>query len=74
MQDNNLNPDRLLTRSEVQTTFGLSQRFLEVAAVKGGGPPMTKIGRKVSYRVSDLRSWLDTKRVQSTSDAGGRHD
>ena len=73
MLDNSLNPDRLLSRSEVQSLINISQRYLELAAVKGGGPPMIKIGRKVSYRVSDLRSWLDSKRVQSTSDMGGQN-
>lgn len=62
MQDS-LNPDRLLTRSEVHTTFGLTQRYLEVAAVRGGGPPMVKIGRAVRYRVADLRDWIDARRV-----------
>lgn len=72
MQEN-LSPDRLLSRSEVQTAFGLSHRYLEVSAVKGGGPPMVKIGRTVRYRVSDLRSWIDTKLVTSTSDTGGQN-
>ncbi len=62
-----LNDDRLLSRSEVHTTFGLSQRYLEVAAVKGDGPPMIKIGRSVRYRVADLRQWIDAQRVGSTS-------
>ena len=59
--------DRLLSRSEVQTLFGLTQRFLEVAAVRGDGPPFIKIGRSVRYRVSDLRDWIEARRVTSTS-------
>lgn len=35
-----LNDDRLLSRSEVHSYFGLSQRFLEVSAVRGDGPPL----------------------------------
>lgn len=66
MQDS-LNPDRLLTRSEVHTAFGLTQRFLEVSAVRGDGPPMVKIGRSVRYRVADLRQWIEARRVNSTS-------
>lgn len=68
MQDT-LNPDLLLSRPEVQTIFGLSQRFLEVSAVRGGGPAMVKIGRSVRYRVSDLRNWIEAQRVHSTSEA-----
>lgn len=63
-----LNDDRLLNRSEVHTTFGLTQRYLEVAAVKGNGPPMIKIGRSVFYSVADLRKWIEAQRVSSTSE------
>lgn len=59
--------DRLLTRSEVHTYFGLTQRFLEVAAVKGNGPPFVKLGRAVRYRVGDVREWIEARKVGSTS-------
>ncbi len=62
-----LNDDRLLTRGEVQTHFGLSQRFLEVSAVRGDGPPYFRLGRNVRYRVADLRAWIDTRRVSDTA-------
>lgn len=58
-----LNDDRLLTRREVQTHFGLSQRYLEVTAMRGDGPPYFRIGRGVRYRVLDLRHWIESKRV-----------
>ena len=60
--------DRLLTRSEVHTHFGLTQRYLEVAAVRGDGPPMIKIGRSVRYRTGDLREWIKSHQVKSTSE------
>ena len=63
-----LNEDRLLSRGEVQNIFGISQRFLESAAVKGGGPAYCKIGRNVRYRVADLRQWIEAQRVNSTSE------
>lgn len=53
MTDIDLHPDRLLTRPEVVSHFGLSQRLLEVSAVRGDGPPMIKIGRSVRYNVAD---------------------
>lgn len=68
-----LSGERLLSRSEVVAVFGLTQRFLEVAAVAGNGPPMIKIGRSVRYRVSDLRAWIDARRVNSTSDTGANN-
>jgi predicted DNA-binding transcriptional regulator AlpA len=67
MQEQTLPTDRLLSRAEVEVNFGLSRRFLEVAAVRGDGPPMVKIGRSVRYRVADLRGWIEARRVNSTS-------
>lgn len=69
MQDQPLSADRLLSRAEVEVNFGLSRRFLEVSAVRGDGPPMVKIGRSVRYRVSDVRAWIEARRVNSTSQA-----
>ena len=65
--------DRLLTRAEVHTIFGLTQRFLEVSAVRGDGPPMVKIGRSVRYSVTDLRGWIEARRVNSTSEKVASH-
>lgn len=64
--------DRLLSRSEVHSHFGLTQRYLEVAAVKGNGPPFIKLGRSVRYRVGDLREWIEARRVASTSQEIGQ--
>ena len=66
-----LSPERLLTRKEVEQVFGYpSKRFLELAALRGDGPMMVRIGRSVRYRVSDLRSWIAAHQVASTSDIG----
>lgn len=66
-----LSPERLLTRKEVEQVFGYpSKRFLELAALRGDGPVMVRIGRSVRYRVSDLRSWIASHQVASTSDVG----
>lgn len=67
MQDVAVSPDRLLSRAEVEVSFGLSRRFLEVSAVRGDGPPMVKIGRSVRYRAGDVRGWIEARRVTSTS-------
>lgn len=55
--------DRLLDRSQVEERFGISKRFLEIAAVRGEGPPMIKIGRLARYRVADIRSWISAQRT-----------
>ncbi len=55
------NDSRLLTRDEVEETFGLSKRWLEVAAARGEGPPLVRISRRmVRYRVSDIERWIET--------------
>ncbi len=59
---------RLLDRRAVELHFGISKRFLEVAATRGDGPAMTRIGRSVRYRVGDVEDWIDSKRVASTAD------
>lgn len=58
-----LSADRLLSRNEVETAFGISKRFLEVSACRGDGPPMIKIGRLSRYRVKDVRDWIEANRV-----------
>ncbi len=59
--------ERLLTRREVEDRFGLSVRYLEVSAVRGDGPPMIRISRRmVRYRASDIEAWLSAKRVDQT--------
>lgn len=68
MQLETLSTDRLLSRIEVETLFGISKRFLEIAALRGDGPPMIKIGKRmVRYRVADLRAWLTKRTVLNTS-------
>ena len=57
------NEDRLLSRREVEAHFGLSKRFLEVSATRGGGPPMVRIGRSVRYRHGDVCNWILACRV-----------
>lgn len=51
--------ERLLTRQEVADRFGITKRYLEIAAMRGEGPPMVKIGRLVRYRVADINQWID---------------
>lgn len=63
--------DRLLSRREVEQHFGFpTQRYLEIAATRGDGPPMIRIGRTVRYKLVDVRAWIDARRVRSTSDRG----
>lgn len=68
LQPTELPDERLLSREEVETHFGLSRRFLELAALSGNGPAMRRIGkRSVRYMARDVRDWLETRRTSSTS-------
>jgi len=56
-------PDLLLSRTEVESHFGISKRFLEVTGLKADGPPYIRIGRSVRYRAQDIRAWIDINLV-----------
>ena len=59
----------LLNRDKIQAEYGLSRRWLELAALKGNGPAYVKIGsRTVLYRREELERWLEERKVRSTSD------
>ena len=55
----NLGGSRLLRRSEVEEQFGISKRYLEIAAVRGDGPPIVRLGRSVRYRIADILTWIE---------------
>lgn len=51
--------DRLLSRKEVEHRFAISRRFLELAAMRGDGPRMVRIGRLVRYRAKEIEAWIE---------------
>lgn len=65
------NTQRLLSRDEVEATYGITKRFLEIAACKGGGPVFVKVGRLTRYRVQDIEDWIARHRFSNTSEADG---
>lgn len=67
-----LNPDRLLSRTEVEAAFGIRKRFLEIAAGKGNGPAFIKMGRRTLYRVADLQAWIAANRYDNTTQVDHR--
>ena len=51
--------DPLLSRDDIEDQYRLTRRWLELAALRGDGPPFVKISsRLVRYRRSDFESWL----------------
>ncbi len=58
-----------LTTHEAATTLGLQAKTLEGWRVAGKGPAFCKIGRAVTYRLSDLLTFLELARFTTTREA-----
>lgn len=77
LQTGSEKPDFLLSRDEVEAEFGLTRRFLELAAWRGEGPPMVRIGeRAVRYRRGDIIDWIEARRddPEDVPARGRRHE
>ncbi len=61
--------DYLLSRDDIQTQYGLTRRWLELAALRGDGPPYLRISRRlVRYRRADFERWLANCQRTNTAD------
>jgi hypothetical protein len=61
-----------MRRQAAARYLGTSVGFLEKAAVRGDGPPYTRLSaRLVIYDKPDLDAWMAVGRVGSTSDTAG---
>ncbi len=68
MQPNELRK-RLLSRDEVEAEYGITRRWLELAALSGNGPPMIRISRRmIRYQRGGFEDWLAARTVNSTSE------
>jgi hypothetical protein len=55
---------RLLSRDEIEIEYGITRRWLELAAHRGDGPPMRKISRRmVRSDRAEFDAWLDALRI-----------
>jgi hypothetical protein len=61
--------DKLLTTEEFCELASISVRYAKALRVKGGGPPFVKFGTPVRYRLADVRAWIASRTVSSTSAA-----
>ena len=52
-----LPPEAHASREMVAAAYFLSPASLESYAIRGGGPPYTRIGRRSLYRKSDCLAW-----------------
>ncbi len=63
---------RLLSRDEIEAEYGITRRWLELAALSGNGPPMIRISRRmVRYQRGAFEDWLAARTVRSTSEKVG---
>jgi excisionase family DNA binding protein len=58
----------MLTTHEAADYLRLSRRTLERLRVSGLGPKFVKCGRSIRYREVDLREWIASRVVASTSE------
>lgn len=49
-----------------QVVPNTTPQFWNALRHKGGGPRYVKIGRKVYYRLADVRAWLDSNVYERT--------
>jgi hypothetical protein len=61
----------VLTRRDLATHYRIPVATWETWAIRGGGPPYHKVGRRCLYRREDVEAWFAARRVTSTSDYGG---
>jgi excisionase family DNA binding protein len=63
-------PGENLTRAEAAEVLGVSARWLEKAAVTGGGPPFVRLSRRtVRYPRAELERWMAARLVENTGQA-----
>ena len=58
----------VMTTEEAAAFLQCSTQHLEIARLRGDGPPFSKLGRRlIRYRRSTLLDWLAKREVTSTS-------
>jgi hypothetical protein len=68
------NSNQLLSRDEVFREFGLTRRWLELAALTGNGPPYVRVSkRQIRYQRSVLEAWITSRTRTSTSQPDPAH-
>ncbi|WP_156664391.1 AlpA family transcriptional regulator [Mycobacterium sp. 852002-51613_SCH5001154] len=58
------NPDALFLPSHVAEHRHMSENALAQERFAGTGPCYVKLGRRVYYRASDLKAWLDANLIK----------
>lgn len=61
--------DILISSRTAAANLGISLKTLETMRVRGDGPKYVKVSsRKVAYKPSHLKEWIDSRTYSSTSE------
>ena len=60
--------NRKISVGEAATYLGISKSFLDKKRLDGSGPIYMKIGRRVTYDLSDLEIWVAGQKRRHTSE------
>lgn len=61
---------KMMRTADAAAYCGSCASTFEKLRLYGGGPPYSKLGRRVVYNVDDLDAWLAANKRRSTSDQG----
>ena len=56
-----LPPEALIDRDTTAAVRYVERQSLELEAIKGGGIPYRRIGRRVFYRKADVLAWMESQ-------------
>ena len=62
----------ILNTREAADYVRLAKPTMERFRLTGDGPPYCQLGGAVRYRKTDLDSWLESRRIRSTSERGAK--
>jgi predicted DNA-binding transcriptional regulator AlpA len=59
---------RVISEAEAAARLSLSRRALQEYRLRGTGPVFVRLGeRRIGYSISDLDTWVNSRRATSTS-------
>ena len=59
---------RYLTRREVAEEYPISYSSLAHMAMRGEGPPYSRIGKRAIYKTLDVDRWIERHQINTTVD------
>ena len=57
----------LINESSVAKRLHCEVKTLQAWRCRGGGPPFIRVGRLIRYSPDDVRAWIESRRMTSTS-------